>query len=207
MAKQKATHNGTCQWCGARQAVDPVTGTLAKHGYTVRWGFFSGVCRGSDHQPFEKSSDLIARSITETTAAAAHTRLVATETRNRTEAEPVWVSHYKAATWTDKTSGHRWAEVAITDCKVQERTYDWGTSFDVEVANPYRETMVNNRPTEVCRGYIVHADQPAQRTWWQAANDRRANAFEGTAVKMDEYVAWQTERVANWKEADLLPRK
>lgn len=50
--KTKATHNGTCQCCGNSQAVNPF---LAKHGYTVDFGFFNGVCMGADHAPLEES--------------------------------------------------------------------------------------------------------------------------------------------------------
>ena len=46
----KATHNGTCQACGRKQAY---RGTIAKHGYTVDYGYFSGTCGGSDRQPLE----------------------------------------------------------------------------------------------------------------------------------------------------------
>ena len=52
----KSTHanRGTCQACGARQAVDNVTGLVAKHGYTVAgFGFFNGVCRGAAHKAAE----------------------------------------------------------------------------------------------------------------------------------------------------------
>lgn len=48
-----ATHDGTCQACGRQHAVNPKTGNLAKHGYTVDWGFFNGTCSGSDKQPLE----------------------------------------------------------------------------------------------------------------------------------------------------------
>lgn len=48
----KATHNGTCQACGRSQAVR-ANGRLAKHGYTVDYGYFSGTCSGSDKQPLE----------------------------------------------------------------------------------------------------------------------------------------------------------
>lgn len=52
--KTKHTHTGTCQACGAVQAVDNVTRLIAKHGYKVAgFGFFNGVCRGSDHKPAE----------------------------------------------------------------------------------------------------------------------------------------------------------
>lgn len=49
----KATHNGTCQACGRVQAVNNKTGRLAKHGYTVDYGYFSGTCSGSDKAPLE----------------------------------------------------------------------------------------------------------------------------------------------------------
>jgi hypothetical protein len=48
----KATHNGTCQACGRKQAVNVKTGLLAKHGYVVDWGFH-GVCSGADKIPAE----------------------------------------------------------------------------------------------------------------------------------------------------------
>jgi len=48
----KATHNGTCQACGRSQAVKS-NGRLAKHGYTVDYGYFNGTCSGSDKQPLE----------------------------------------------------------------------------------------------------------------------------------------------------------
>jgi hypothetical protein len=56
--KQKHTHRGTCQACGAHQAiaaksVTATSRTIAKHGYTVDYGYFSGTCQGSDHLPAE----------------------------------------------------------------------------------------------------------------------------------------------------------
>lgn len=54
----KATHNGTCQSCGRSQAVNAKTGRLAKHGYTVDYGYFNGTCAGSDSQPLELETSL-----------------------------------------------------------------------------------------------------------------------------------------------------
>lgn len=54
----KHTHKGTCQVCGYVQAVNNKTGRLAKHGYSVEWGYFSGTCAGSDETPLEISSEL-----------------------------------------------------------------------------------------------------------------------------------------------------
>lgn len=49
----KATHNGNCQCCGRSQAVNAKTQKIAKHGYTVDWGFFNGQCAGSDKLPLQ----------------------------------------------------------------------------------------------------------------------------------------------------------
>ena len=58
---KKATKNGTCQVCGNVQAVRGGDNgyALAKHGYTVDWGFFSGTCRGSDIHALELSRELL----------------------------------------------------------------------------------------------------------------------------------------------------
>lgn len=60
MAKQtKSTHQAHCQVCGRLQAVMAVGGMLAKHGYTVKgWGYFKGVCQGSDTYPLEQDRTL-----------------------------------------------------------------------------------------------------------------------------------------------------
>ena len=57
----KATHSGHCQACGRLQKLPD--GKLAKHGYTIAHGFFSGTCVGSHHLPFEVSCDLLPRFI------------------------------------------------------------------------------------------------------------------------------------------------
>jgi hypothetical protein len=56
----QATHRGTCQACGRAQAY--YKGAIAKHGYTVQWGYFHGVCRGAEALPLEQD-----KSITEAT--------------------------------------------------------------------------------------------------------------------------------------------
>ena len=51
--KTTHTHRGHCQACGRVQAVDTANNLLAKHGYTVDFGYFDGVCTGSDKKPLE----------------------------------------------------------------------------------------------------------------------------------------------------------
>lgn len=59
---RKATHQGTCQCCGATQKLP--AGLLSLHGYTRPDGYFEGVCRGAGHQPLELSADLLPELIT-----------------------------------------------------------------------------------------------------------------------------------------------
>lgn len=63
MAQQtKSTHQGHCQVCGRLQAIMTVGGMLAKHGYQVKgWGYFRGVCRGSDTYSLEHDRTLCDR--------------------------------------------------------------------------------------------------------------------------------------------------
>ena len=65
MSKAKATHTGHCQICNNIHKVDPTTGLLADHGYTVKYGFFMGSCYGARFQPIETSRNRIQDAITD----------------------------------------------------------------------------------------------------------------------------------------------
>jgi len=51
------THRGTCQHCGAVQAVDNETGKIANHGYRVKWQEHVGTCHGSGYLSLEVSRE------------------------------------------------------------------------------------------------------------------------------------------------------
>ena len=51
------THRGTCQHCGAVQAVDNTTGQIANHGYRVKWSEHYGTCHGSGYKSLEVSRE------------------------------------------------------------------------------------------------------------------------------------------------------
>jgi len=57
--KTTHTHKGVCQVCGLVHAVDNKSNLLAKHGYTVSWGFFNGICDGADNLPLQLSRSLV----------------------------------------------------------------------------------------------------------------------------------------------------
>ena len=53
MQANKLQMRGHCQVCGSQQAV--VRGHMSKHGYSVKDGWFVGICSGEHHAPVEES--------------------------------------------------------------------------------------------------------------------------------------------------------
>jgi hypothetical protein len=51
--KKEIQIRGNCQCCGKEQAV--VGGLMSKHGYTVKEGWFSGICSGRNYAPIQVS--------------------------------------------------------------------------------------------------------------------------------------------------------
>jgi hypothetical protein len=122
--KTEHTHRGTCQACGARQAVDNDSKLVAKHGYRVAgFGFFNGVCQGADHVAAEIEVDLTHRIILacqdwerrETKKAAALT------------ARTVVLTEYTESHWDRRVSKHITTThpiTADTTKYIVDRTYD-----------------------------------------------------------------------------------
>lgn len=52
---ERLQYRGICQVCGHEQAI--VNGKMAKHGYTVKFGFFNGVCAGEHFAPIQHSTE------------------------------------------------------------------------------------------------------------------------------------------------------
>jgi len=52
---KKTQLRGHCQCCGREQAI--VNGRMAKHGYTIVNGWFSGVCSGDSYAPMQTSRE------------------------------------------------------------------------------------------------------------------------------------------------------
>lgn len=52
-AAAKTQLRGNCQHCGRDHAV--VRGSMSKHGYEVKNGYFAGICQGDRHEPMQVS--------------------------------------------------------------------------------------------------------------------------------------------------------
>lgn len=59
--KTKATHIGTCQYCGARHKLPD--GRVARHGYKVDIGMSYGACHGSYRLPYETDKSVLEEEI------------------------------------------------------------------------------------------------------------------------------------------------
>ena len=187
----KATHEGTCQICGSTQKLP--SGVLSKHGYTVNWGFFSGVCNGEGHAPFEKSTDAIEGMIKSVKASLSHAR----ERRQARLANTETVM----ATLRLRVNG-------TTHHKTVELNADQLT------VNRYGSGLTSSYTEDDYLGTFKDASIPASSFY--EASDKvdmilAANEFHVRRVmdveiaQMEKYIDWQEERVANWVEQDLTP--
>jgi hypothetical protein len=114
-----ATHNGTCQACGNVQAVNSITGNIHKHGYTVDYGYFSGVCTGADRKPLE-----VERVITDRTIVLCNGRATKLEAMTVADIKKVPVHvRVRRNGFTDHD------RVMMTEAEYNEHKKQWDTDF------------------------------------------------------------------------------
>lgn len=203
MKSRTHTHRGSCQICGRDQAVDVKTGLIAKHGYTVQWGFFSGTCFGSGFRAFEVATDAIAEAVAMAQRKAVQAKEDAAELRKRTDLAGYHRSY-------EKDSRGR-----SVNYRVDAEFRDTAKKFDdgyvlkgVEVVyRPFRsvwdsELKESVRPEKVedARAYGKNAAQMAA-----ASREEVAKSLDAVVAEVAQYVAWQKDRVAKWKPAALRP--
>jgi hypothetical protein len=200
----KAINDGTCQWCGARQRLNPRDNTMVNHGYNVTWGFFNGICRGADHAPFEVSKDLIDTAI------------------NNVEAQIVALDG-QIAKYTDPTSEVNTGNVAMFNVyygrndKYATTPYRWVQCAIREVTKVYSDGTGSYQQFFRVR----NDDEGPQRGFEQSLNgDSRTMAgrvlaanryyvqcvLEPSRQQAVNYVAWQRNRIATWEAKPLLAR-
>lgn len=187
----KATHFGTCQVCGCEQKLPK--GVLSKHGYSVKWGFFSGVCFGAGHQPFEKSKDLVDEAIAR--AKAKEVELTARIAQLQQPAtEPQATCHvyrsYEACRNRYEKPGYLW----VTG-RIEERAPRHGLRF-VVIDKDERE-------------WYIHDDRmggkPSALEAATSNNRIYAKHLAGELAQVQDYIRWQLERIEGWSIRDLKP--
>lgn len=185
MAKQ-ATHDGECQLCGRVQKLPAER--MAKHGYTVRWGFFSGVCPGSRHLSYERSAALIADRIPTV----------------RQEIETLEAAAVEAEKETD------FAWVQETPRKGPLAGYPMRRRLPLSALtlNTYGELRWKGEDGTEHRHYLrydVRQKRPGLSGAATHLNGERAAEYRAQAARVREYLAWLTERAAKWTLRELRP--
>lgn len=189
----KATHLGTCQICGRKQKVSnnkSSLGKLSKHGYTVEWGWFNGVCAGAVELPFEKSCDLVKDSITWSQERAknleAKIRAV-----NAPDYTKIHVNLY--------ISRHELNQDLIRELYgIYGQKRVW-REFEVSEVTFDRDTLI----TEGLRyqtGYNAW-NRPMQKV----LNDVWVKFLKRQVKEIKRYIVQQQERVDAWVEKELTP--
>ena len=184
-----ATHVGHCQVCGNEQKLPG--GKLAKHGYSVQWGFFSGVCQGSGHDPFEVSKDRIDAAIQRALVESGELedRAIALD---RPATEPVATCRVYRSQRECQNRFERPGYVWITG-RIEPRPPRHGMRF-VVVDDSGREFYVHTERA---------SDSPLEAATWN--NQMFAREVIARSRKLREYAAWQRERIEAWEPQPLRP--
>lgn len=183
---RSATHTGTCQICGHHQMLP--SGKLAKHGYTTRWGFFSGTCSGSGYRPFETHTDRIEDAVARAKDTAKRLRAEAKALRGSDDVSKVWRHVYQQATYSDRTSRYVWQLLDVTVVDGKATVVE--TRREMSGAEKQKTVTLDGTAADAVR----------------RCNGVRADALDKEAKQYDGYVAWQTERLATWKPQPLQAR-
>lgn len=115
-----ATHRGHCQVCGSLQKLPK--GKLSLHGYTVAYGFFSGICTGARELPFELSCDLVKGAVARAKVALKSTQEEQAALRTLPVEPIAWVHHYVGFQGRGRSS-HRWMQVILASEFVDRKAH------------------------------------------------------------------------------------
>ena len=200
-AMKSATHKGACQICGSTQMLPD--GVLAKHGYTVRWGFFSGTCSGSGRLPFEQSTDAIAEAIAHVKKQIASTK--AEILRYEDLSDPVndgtkvWVHVY--------AGGYQWVKAQLHDFVVNAEYGRPLYSCRYTTVEPVRTRRDMKPLTDRVEAYDQAWQLASVPEWARFLNRKYATAVLAKAnTSRQVWLKWQAERVATWAPKPLTPR-
>jgi len=174
----KATHKGTCQVCGK---LHKLPHGLSVHGYTVDFGFFSGTCRGSYGRPFEKSHDLISKSITDAKNLIEEHKTAIQELSTAPKA--IWKQNHNK-------KGQPWFKYGFKiECHAHKGDY-------IKPVHEY---------AEIWNLKNIYIHRKSANEVLVEKNSSRVFFLKREITKLEEYINWQNKRIENWEEKDLTP--
>lgn len=187
----KATHTGTCQICGNMQKLP--NGRLSKHGYTVDYGYFNGVCRGHGALPFERSIDLIAKVMTDATAEADRLEAESAEYASSYSHEDIMHRVYRKGT-ASTVGGYIWIKDALVmgTPRFEGDEFTYVTWENTEFNRPGNVSYAGSHARSVAEAV------PFERAKW-------AKHLMNQSQGLREYVKWQQKRIKNWEPTALTP--
>lgn len=195
---KKATHIGECQICGRVQKLPG--GSLSNHGYTKRWGFFSGICPGAGHNPFETHRDRIEGAIAGAKAAIEQHLQAAAAIRAQTDAYGWYSDHQRGVSV--------WREVIFTGEKYADgelAKLGWEkVSFSLKASEvpKYGEKPFGIRSAYSSGFYEGHTALEVAK----ASRERFCKATHDKQVsQLRDYVRWQEQRLKDWAPKPLKP--
>jgi hypothetical protein len=203
--RNKATHDGECQICGCRQRLP--NGLMAKHGYTVQWGFFSGVCPGSDHLPWQQSKDLVERQCMLVRKQIAELKVEIKELQTKPlEGNKVWKHEYFPGYGYGHSkvpSGYRWVEVEVQFTEHENDGHKWN---ELRYLKPeMRDTWGEKQPERWTR-FDYYGDKTDKTKFFIDANTGYIKHLQEQVGKRKQYLDWQAKRCAEWTEKPLWER-
>lgn len=195
--KSKATHQGHCQLCGRFQMLP--NGKLAKHGYTVEFNFFNGVCPGSHNLPYELSCDLLPAQRDAAKETAKRMTKFAAETRALRDPKAVWIHEYKKSERYGYSGTYVWRQVEInfiwtkfSDGEGEYLTVNYiGLDGKTQDAKPH-DSFAKTREGQIELVYV-------------SLNGAKAKEVLAVAKQHADYAVWAQNRIDGWKLAELTP--
>ena len=178
----KATHRGECQVCSKSHKVNPKTGQLAKHGYTVV-GWFHGTCEGAGVVPFEKSME---------TAQQVRDRMIdrSTKLNLRILAE-------------ETAQDHVWVQIGGRGQRIWHSFTDWNVEL-----RPAAGDRTYERITVEFEGKTYWAEPgygSHDLTQVQRINLRYSGELQYERNQIENWLAWMNGRLVGWSEKELTP--
>lgn len=171
-------------------------GRLSNHGYTVKWGFFSGVCTGSFQLPFEQSCALIADAVRKMEENIAQVSSHCDDLENIESA----VNQLGAATvHVYPRHGH---EYFWKDCPVINFA-----KHDLEGGHSYYSCdYVFEERAHKIEAYDKSFGFSSPAHWVHFLNCKYAAHLRKQNSQRRDWVTWQKNRLANWAPKPLTPR-
>jgi hypothetical protein len=189
MGGKLSEYTGHCQGCGRKQMLPG--GLLAKHGYTVQWQMFVGVCPGSGHEPYEVSCEFVKQCIV--------------DTEKRIRQFEAQIETVKSAPITNKIS-----RMKIYDPKKYKEVivYDGELFWDPTAGRGGRGALMVKDSKGKVYEYSSNPILPGkeEEKILEIATSYRKLEVQRMVdhlQSMHDYIEWQQKRVDDWKPVEL----